>query len=185
MSPFLSMTASLATDDPGSLDRLADIVTAPPAPWWPPAPGWVLLAVLLLAAGLWRLAKGAIRWRENAYRRAGLEELERIARESERVPERLREVPVLLKRMALAAAGRPRVAGLSGPAWLRFLSETSADGTFPAKAGDDLESIAYDPAAPGKLSRPDRNRLLAAAEEWIRHHRAEATSPSSGEPAPC
>lgn len=184
MSPFHSMTASLAMDDPGSLDRLADIVTAPPAPWWPPAPGWVLLAALLLAAGLWRLAKAAIRWRANAYRRVGLEELGRIARESERAPERLREIPVLLKRIALAAAGRPRVASLSGAAWLRFLSETSAEGTFPAKAGDDLESIAYDPAAPGRLSRPDRERVIAAAGEWIRHHRAESL-PSSGEPVPC
>jgi len=184
MSFFLTMTASLAVDDPGSLDRLADIVTAPPAASWPPAPGWILLAALLLAAGLWRLAKEAIRWRANAYRRAGLEELGRIARESERVPERLREVPVLLKRIALVAAGRPRVAGLSGAAWLRFLSETSAEGAFPPRAGDDLESIAYDPAAPGRLSRSDRAGLIAAAEEWIRHHRADSP-PSSGEPVPC
>jgi hypothetical protein len=30
---------TLFADDPGSLDRLHDIATPPPAPWWPP-PLW-------------------------------------------------------------------------------------------------------------------------------------------------
>ena len=42
--------------DPGSLDRLHDIVSPPPAPWWPPAPGWYalgLIVLLLLGVGAW------------------------------------------------------------------------------------------------------------------------------------
>ena len=44
--------------DPGNLQNLNDIVLPVPAHWWPPAPGWYVLAGLLLAV----LALLALRW---------------------------------------------------------------------------------------------------------------------------
>ncbi|WMR35896.1 DUF4381 family protein, partial [Metapseudomonas otitidis] len=41
------------------LDQLEPLIAPLPVPFWPPAPGWWLLAVLLplLAWGAWRLAR--------------------------------------------------------------------------------------------------------------------------------
>ncbi|MFG4038539.1 DUF4381 family protein, partial [Pseudomonas aeruginosa] len=41
------------------LDRLEPLIAPLPVGWWPPAPGWWLLAALLplLGWGLWRLRR--------------------------------------------------------------------------------------------------------------------------------
>ncbi len=49
LQEVLQAMTSLAADDPGSLDRLVDIVPAP-APWWPHAAGWFLVGAALLFA---------------------------------------------------------------------------------------------------------------------------------------
>ena len=41
--------------DPGSLQNLHDIVVPGPAAWWPPAPGWYVLAAVALSVGEWCL----------------------------------------------------------------------------------------------------------------------------------
>ena len=65
-------------DDPADLSHLADIAMPLPVPWWPPAPGWWILAAAFLAA-LAILATMAVRrYRRNAYRRAALAELAAI-----------------------------------------------------------------------------------------------------------
>src|SRR5262245_4153617 len=108
------------SNDPASLERLHDIVLPIPAPWWPAAPAWYLLGGLLalfLCASVWTLI--AI-WRRNAYRRAGLAELERLESQlnhSDSMP----KLAELVKRVALAAYPRERVASLTGNPWLSFL----------------------------------------------------------------
>jgi Ca-activated chloride channel family protein len=49
------MEASMSAD-PTSLDHLFDIVTPPPVPSWPPAPGWFVMAgtaVVVVSVGVW------------------------------------------------------------------------------------------------------------------------------------
>src|SRR5262245_11663928 len=64
--------------DPASLDNLIDIVTPPPVPAWPPAPGWYVVAAVAALLFGWSLWRAAVRWRRAAYRRAALAELERL-----------------------------------------------------------------------------------------------------------
>jgi hypothetical protein len=158
----------MADPDPGSLDRLHDIVAPAPVPWWPPAPGWYVvggLVLVLLGAGLWA---ALVRWERNGYRRAGLKELERITRDP-RAPGAVVEIAELLKRVALAAFPRARVASLTGETWLRFLDATAATDVFTRGAGRVLGDAAYRSTValdPGEFSQ-----LADAVGYWIGHHR--------------
>ena len=75
MTAFLTMLMKAQEDDPASLSKLHDIVAMPPVSWWPPAAGWIVLAVLLFLAGGWLAWKAFRRHRVHAYRRAALGEL--------------------------------------------------------------------------------------------------------------
>lgn len=142
-------------DVPG-LDALHDIVVPPEPPLWPPGDGlWVLLALVgvsLAAVWRWRRAQQ----QRNAYRAAGLALLAQA--------DSVHEVSVVLKRVALAAWPRARVAPLQGADWVRFLNATCAHCRF----------------APESLARPDTpadGALRDQAARWIRRHAVRGLSP--------
>ncbi|WP_035484672.1 DUF4381 domain-containing protein [Geminicoccus roseus] len=154
--------------DPGSLAGLHDIVASPPVPFWPPAPGWYVVALALAMTLGWACWRTARRWRADAYRRAALAELQSAGGRRDQ----LTILPELLKRTALAAYPRERVASLSGQAWLAFLDETAAAPAFTTGPGRPLGALAYDPGLARRMSEADGDALLAAATAWIRRHRA-------------
>jgi hypothetical protein len=151
--------------DPGSLDRLHDIVTPPPVPWWPPAPGWYVVGgvgLVLLGVAAWA-AVG--RWWAGRYRRAALRELDQLPRGGKVVP----AVAELLKRTALAAFPRDRVASLTGDRWLQFLNATGRTEDFTRYPGTVLGDAQYQPGP--VLTDEHESTLLLIARHWIRHHR--------------
>ena len=115
---------------------------------------------VLLAVGY--VGKG-VRMR---YRRVALRTLRQI-QERGPGPQAAAELAVLLKKTALAAWPRTRVASLSGDDWSNFLVHTGASKTaaqrLSAAAYSDLTS---DPAA--------HNRLCEEAARWIRGHQVKA-----------
>lgn len=156
------------TDGPGSLNRLHDIVTVPPAPWWPPLPAWDVLAVLLLTGLTLLIAWGVIRRRVNWYRRAGLLELQRIEQAPSADSTALIELAELVKRIALVAYPRQNVAALTGAEWLQFLDRTSDTTDFTQGPGRQLGEV-YDRSA----SAP-RQELMDVVRRWIGRHRRDA-----------
>lgn len=133
----------------------------PPAPveWWPPAPGWWVLGVLLLAL------LGLAWWyhRTSAVRRAALAELQRLERT---VPDDTRltiGVNRLLRRVALACFPRRQVAALCGEAWLRFLDAQAGGGGFCAGPGRVLATAPFAP-----VCNLERAALIALVRKWIR-----------------
>jgi hypothetical protein len=151
--------------DPGSLDRLHDIAVPPPIPWWPPAPGWYAVGgVGLVLVGVAGSAAGS-RWWRNRYRRAALKELRRLPRGGNLVP----ALAELLKRTALAAFPRDRVASLTGERWLRFLNETGRTDDFTRDPGTVLGDTEYRPDP--LLAEAEAARLIDIARHWIAHHR--------------
>jgi hypothetical protein len=156
----------LFADDPGSLDRLHDIATPPPVPWWPPAPAWYALGaimVVLLAVLAWRV----VAWRlRNRYRRAALAELAELEATAGE-PRALAALAELVKRVALAAFPRERVASLAGHDWLAFLDASASTNTFTRGSGRTLESV-YECGI--HHAGPE---LFAAVRHWIKHHRTD------------
>ncbi len=151
--------------DPGSLDRLHDIVTPPPVPWWPQAPGWYVVgtvALVLLGVAAWA---AAARWQRNRYRREALTELGRLPRDGDLVP----ALAELLKRVALAAFPRDRVAALTGKPWLRFLNATGGTDEFTRPPGTALGDAEYRRVP--RLMDAEVARLFDIARHWIADHR--------------
>jgi hypothetical protein len=147
--------------------NLTEIGLPDPVPWWPPAPGWYVVAGLLVLGLLWQAWRLLHRWQANAYRREALSELRDI--EASGVDALVR-LPALLKRSALSAYPRAAVASLSGDAWLGFLDGCLGTTDFTRGPGRPLAELAYDPAAAARLSGSDVRSLVRLAQRWVRRH---------------
>ena len=136
--------------DGASLSDLRDIAIPAEPSMWPPAAGfWILLFLLLLMLGAAALHFYTA-WRRNAYRRAGIHFLQQCLT--------VYDVSVLLKRVAMAAFSRERVASLHGMEWVDFLNKTGPGSGFADLMRDEVDI-------------PAGESLKAAAGEWIRRHR--------------
>lgn len=116
------------------LANLRDIHLPAEAGWWPPAPGWWILAALLLLLPL--LWYGWQRWnkreRSPVYRRAALAELEQLHDSYLRDQDSaafVQGMSGLLKRVALQCYDPASVAALSGQQWGEFLGKDQQPAT--------------------------------------------------------
>ena len=173
------MAGEVAMGDP--LAELRGYHLPDPVSWWPPAPGWWLLA-LLMAGLLVLMAIWLLRiWRQNrvarAAPRAALDELAALraayTREGD-VAAYARGLSRLLRRFALARFPRRAVAGLSGEDWLAFLDAHGGEGRFQAGPGRELLAAPYRPA--GELAVGE---LAALVEEWIERNRQPVSGPAT------
>lgn len=136
--------------DPSDLSNLRDIVLPPAVSWWPPAPGWWVVGAAVVVAAGFAVAVAIRRYQRNAYRREALSALDTAPPA---------EISAILKRAALVAFPRERVASLSGPAWLAFLDRTG--GTKFADTA--LASLTYGGTG-------DKDAVVAEARRWITSH---------------
>ncbi len=144
--------------------QLRDVHTPPAPPSWPPAPGWWLLGLLLLALLGWVAFRVTRYWLRRRRRRLILQALERVAAgfDPEHPSRFLAELSALLRRVAIGRYSRRRVAPLTGRAWLAFLDETGGDGAFSNGVGQIIEAGPY-----RELEELDPKPLLELARHWI------------------
>jgi hypothetical protein len=149
------------------LAQLRDIHGAPPTHWWPPAPGWWLLSVLLLLALAWGVRRYLVARSRRLRRQRLLDHLDMLAQtvSPEREPRAfLAAVNALLKLVALRAFPERDCAPMRGAEWVAFLSSGLADDSaMPA-----LEALAEGPYQP--QPRFDADSLASVARQWIRRH---------------
>jgi hypothetical protein len=165
--------------DAASLDKLHDIVAPAPVPWWPPAPGWFWVGALVAAALLAVLLRSIARWQHNRYRREALAALDRQEAALSNPQQRaaaIGELSELLKRTALTAYPRKKVAALTGAAWCRFLDRTGRDTDFGGRSAAALQYAAYDPHAAARLDSHQLRDLVANVRRWIQTHSTEMTT---------
>ena len=145
-----------------ALDKLHDYYQPAPPAWTPQTIGWYVLFVAVALLLLWLAIHAIRRWFANRYRREALRELA-IA-----TPD---QFSALLKRTALAAWPREKVASLSGNVWLQFLGDAATTETFQSAPGNRIEDLALFGNA---ASVEDEQALRSIAAEWIRRHRVQA-----------
>jgi len=143
------------------LDKLHDFYQPPPPAWTPQTIGWYILFTLTGLFVLGMVVHSIRRWFANRYRREALRELAHLP------PDQL---STLLKRTALTAWPRAKVASLTGEGWLTFLGETAANSLFHQSPGNRIEEVALQPTV---LSTEDEQELRKLAAEWIRRHRVQ------------
>ena len=131
-----------------------------PVSWWPPAPGWWILAAILLACMVW-LVWWYLRGR---IRRAALRELDELLNNSDLSDREFAAgVSALLKRYALHSCPGQEVASLTGKKWLEFLDAAAGRGQFVSGPGKVLASCAY-----SSDCRVDRQALGSLCRQWIK-----------------
>jgi Domain of unknown function (DUF4381) len=160
-----------------SIEQLKELALPAPVSYMPQTWGWVaLLVIVLLVVALWA-ARRHWQWRQDRYRRealARLAQLERALNEDNGQIPALRELPELLKRVALSMPGQPAVATLSGDAWQQFLASRSREA-LPTDFSQQLARLAYGPDAQlRELSAAQRQQLLSQCRQWVEHHHVAA-----------
>lgn len=150
---------------------LRDIHLPAPIGWWPPAPGWwalliLLTGIFLLLLWLWRKRQEQRQLDWFGLAKVELEHLQTRYRNEPLIL--VRELSVLLRRVAISLYGRERVAGLTGNAWLSFLDKTAGKNLFKDKFDNLLTEIPYRADA-----EAETRALIAAIHEWLKLQRGK------------
>ncbi len=159
------------------LDQLQPLIAPPAIHWWPPAPGWWLLAIItpLLAWGLWRLLRKLPKKRKQGrdelpldpLRQAALAELAALSKPYDQpAGPWLQQLNALLKRLCRSHYPQSNCHTLNGRAWLAFL-----DGRCPAAGLTRwmvLVEGAYRPLC--KMDDKAIDGLNQSIDIWIRKH---------------
>ena len=120
------------------LINLKDIHLPPAVEIWPPAPGWWIVAVVLLLifvfCGMWISRRFEQRKPKTEALRL-LKNLQNQHNNSEESLEILRDLSQLLRRVALTFCADENVASLHGSEWLEFLDRTGKTTEFTQGAG--------------------------------------------------
>jgi hypothetical protein len=155
--------------DPGMAQRIAelplrDIHLPLPVGWWPIAPGWWLTIMAIIAVALLS-AMWVRRYRSEKWRRAALEELDRLASANSGDggrKERLASLSILVRRICLERFTRDECASLTGAEWLAYLDNCAPGNHFSGDVGVWLTEAPY-----RRSDDADLNRVFAATREWV------------------
>ena len=141
--------------------------------WWPPAPGWWLVAALVLAG----LAVYAVHYYRGRHKRAALRALARVRVSLEQGAEPvacLQYVSTILRRFAMTSVAPPRandasapvdVPGLIGERWLEYLDGRWQRTEFTAGLGRQLLAAPY--TRPNSIERTAALELTGLCTAWL------------------
>jgi len=148
-----------------SLDNLHDIIIPDAVGYLPPAPGWYVLGLLVLAL-LSHFSVGFYkRYEKSLYRREALDELGSY---EEQGKDETLHLLTLAKRVAIIAYGREEIAKLSGDSWWDFMEQHSK-----AKVSKELRvqiaNLLYDKAY--EPNSVDYSAIKEFVTLWIKTHK--------------
>ncbi|MDC0000311.1 DUF4381 domain-containing protein [Porticoccaceae bacterium] len=171
------------------LAQLRDIHLPETVSWWPLAPGWWVLIILLGLVTGWIIFKSVQRKRANLYRRqalAKLLEIEQYLMEHEPSADRkpsaenlrapLADIFVVLKQTANIAYPNQQASSLSIEKFIGFLQSSCVTGIF-TDMPDNLSSALYsssDQQTETSTTPALHAKVLASAKTWVIEHKQEA-----------
>ncbi|OMH33681.1 DUF4381 domain-containing protein [Motiliproteus sp. MSK22-1] len=167
LPPSTAPSSPVTSPDP--LAQLKDLHLPEAIDFWPPAPGWWLLAFIGLSLLAWAVIKCRNHINRNRYRKLALKELQQMYEDFSKHGNSglfLQQLSQLLRRVALIAFPRHQVASLQGRKWLQFLADSSELRGFVDGEGMVLASGPYEPTVDY-----DPQVLMSLASAWFQQHR--------------
>lgn len=163
----LSNAATGLPVNPAGELQLRDIHLPETVSWWPPAIGWWLTPLLLALLALAFIALRRIlhKRRQNAHKNIARAELQRIKQhyaDSGDALHSLRELSILLRRVALSYLPREHSASLTGEAWIAQLNQLAQHSVFSEQHIELLTRGVYQPQL-----ETDLTPLLKQCEQWL------------------
>ncbi|WP_231757174.1 DUF4381 domain-containing protein [Microbulbifer elongatus] len=159
------------------LEQLRDIHEPAPIGWWPLAPGWWILAGIIIAlvvASFWLFRYLRRQRQKKMYRVEGVRLLDELNLQQPRVVE---AINVLLKRVAVVTFGRAKCGPLTGERWIEFL-RTTADTPMPEPVHRVILQSLYSAKDP---DQQDLTALREYAKDWVRTHLVQENPQSQAE----
>ena len=149
-----------------------EIIVPDAVSWWPSAPGWQVLGVIIILLAIAQATRWAKRWWRNRYRSEALRQLDQVQQQaSGQLQDVVAVLPYYIKVTALQAYPRADVASLSGPDWLAFLDANYSGPSFSGDRGKKLLSVSYLPREQWQLNDTESNALIKMSRQWIAKHR--------------
>lgn len=151
--------------NPDLLSQLRDIHAAPAAYWWPPAPGWWVLAFVLMVLFIWVGRKLLVHFRIRSRRKQMLAWVDHLNATIDpgREPQAyLSTINRIFKLVALRAFPEQQCAVMAGSEWSAFLM----DKMQKAPSVESLNALAsgpYDPAP-----KFDAEKISELSRAWIK-----------------
>jgi hypothetical protein len=149
------------------LDELKDIHLPASVDWWPLAPGWWVLATLILMVLALVVLKRSRSRKHRQLTQAAIVSLNQLAQDkSLDNTEWLKALSSLLRQIVINFHGREAGAGLVGEDWLAYLDQQGGGQGFSQGVGQVIASQPYQQA-----SDYDREALLRLVHQWIKRQR--------------
>ena len=139
--------------------------------WWPPAIGWWLLAVLipLLIVFLYWFYKRLTRKTAIKTAKKNLAAIKQNPALDNN--QKLRELSMLIRRVAISVNPRTEVASLTGRQWLAFLDKSVTGAPFSEGCGQLLAEAPYRNTPPTEL---EISQLISLCEDWLKAQTKQA-----------
>lgn len=166
-----SWAAQAALPAPAQTESLQlphDILLPDAIGFWPPAPGWIVLALLMMMLLMISAFYGFRTYRRRAPLRAALRDIKALAQMELDQRSYAAAVSQLLRRVAIHCHGRENVAALQEQNWLNFLEQHADTTTRSAHLFTQGEACVlaniYAPTTPDY----DQDKLNACAQRWMK-----------------
>ncbi|MFQ5470299.1 MAG: DUF4381 domain-containing protein [Gammaproteobacteria bacterium] len=148
---------------------LRDIHLPEAVSWWPLAPGWWLLLVVLMIAGTLSFYLLRLKAKRRLYKQASmqLDSLIRRYQKNQDAQWLVKELSILLRRVCISHYSRRDVASLTGNTWLKFLDQPLLENEtglrFSTDGGRALLSAPYQ-----SHCTIDVDNLLLLSRTWLK-----------------
>jgi hypothetical protein len=147
---------------------LQNIIEPDSIPFSFDAPGWYVLACILLVMTIALVIYQIIRYRKNKYRRDAYAWLSAIENDNQlNLQEKVLKVNRLLKAIALQLFNRHEVASLEGDQWFEFLNQQLKKACFEPTT---YQSVAEGLYRSQKLSPGVTQAFINQSKYWINNH---------------